>query len=88
MYWSDILPGGYESDHSRRKLVIIRYKLAELVKKVPEAGSRSPAAMFQVWQDGEPNPVLPLPCFKHDRRVDLSDILPVEPCYPAVMFQA
>jgi len=69
--------------------VIIRYKLVELIKIVCEPCSRShvwsttmrgvepcyPAAMFQSWLGEESNPVHPQPCFKHDRRVYLSDIL-------------
>ena len=35
----------------------------------------SPAAMFQAGLGGESNLALPQPCFKHDRRVYLSDIL-------------
>jgi hypothetical protein len=40
--------------------VVIRYKLPELIKKVSEAEI----------------PALPQPCFKHDRQMYLSDILP------------
>jgi len=62
--------------------VIIRYKLPELSKNsFLGCEPRFPAVMFQAWlrRGVEPcclNAALPQPCFKHDRRVYLSDILP------------
>ena len=56
--------------------VIIRYKLAELMKN---SSARTPPLAqpcFMAWLGKESNPALPLPCFKHDRRVYLSGILP------------
>ena len=56
--------------------VIIRYKLADLIKRVWPGTLLSRAAMFQAWLGEESNPALPLPCLKHDRRIYWSYILP------------
>ena len=58
-----------------QRSVIIRYKLAELIKKL--CGEPAlPQPCFKHDYAGESNPTLPQPCFKHDRRMYLSDILP------------
>ena len=50
--------------------MIIRYKLAELIKRVYDAGNPAlPQPRFKRGYGGESNHALPQPCFKHDRRV-------------------
>ena len=58
-----------------KESMIIRYKLAELIKKcLSREPSRSHVSSMPYG--GESNHALPQPCFKHDRRMHLSDILP------------
>ena len=55
--------------------VIIRCKLAELIKTVSQRETALLQPCFKHDYGAELNLDLPQPCFKHDMRVDLSDIL-------------
>jgi len=53
--------------------VIIRYKLAELIKKVLRGNPSLAQPRFKHDYGGESNPALAQPCCKHDRGMYLSD---------------
>ena len=65
----------YQGDASAGKgSVIIRSTWAELIKKLTRRGTLLSCSL--VSYGGESNPAWPESCFKHDRRMYLSDILP------------
>jgi len=60
--------------------VIIRYKLAELIKKKLARNSSPPQPCFEHNYGGGSKPALSQPCFKHDYGEESNPALP-QPCF-------